>query len=82
MFGDGSPYQGEDVVFDAEGAEIFLARRTRTVNPLTPGTCMAEHRIADADVTARRPRDWLENWRNVEAGLDKLVARLRPAAGS
>jgi len=78
-FRDGSPYQGEDVVFDAAAAEKFLARCARTVNPLTPGTCMAERRIGDADVTARFRRDWLENWRDVETGLDKLVAALRPA---
>jgi hypothetical protein len=78
-FRDGSPYQGEDVVFDAAAPDKFLARCARTVNPLTPGTCMAERRIGDADLTARFPRDWLENWRDVEAGLEKLVAQLRPA---
>jgi hypothetical protein len=78
-FRDGSPYQGEDVVFDAAAPDKFLARCARTVNPLTPGTCMAERRIGDADLTARFPRDWLENWRDVEAGLDKLVGQLRPA---
>lgn len=79
-FRDGSPYHGEDVVFDAEAPEKFLARCARTVNPLTPGACMAERRIGNADVTARFPRDWLENWRDVEAGLEKLIAQLRPAA--
>jgi hypothetical protein len=78
-FRDGSPYQGEDVVFDAAAPDKFLARCARTVNPLAPGTCMAERRIGDADLTARFPRDWLENWRDVEAGLDKLVGQLRPA---
>jgi hypothetical protein len=79
-FRDGSPYQGEDVVFDAEAPERFLARCARTVNPLTPGTCMAERRIGNADVTARFPRDWLESWRDVEAGLEKLIGQMRPAA--
>jgi hypothetical protein len=79
-FRDGSPYQGEDIVFDAETPERFLARCARTANPLTPGTCMAERRIGNADLTARFPRDWLENWREVETGLEKLIARLRPAA--
>ena len=78
-FRDGSPYQGEDVVFDADAPERLLARCARTVNPLTPGTCLAERRIGDADLTARFPREWLDNWRDVEAGLDKLVAQLRPA---
>ena len=75
-----TPYQGEDVVFDAAAPDQFLARCARTVNPLTPGTCMAERRIGDADLTARFPREWLESWRDVEAGLEKLVAQLRPAA--
>ena len=79
-FRDGSPYQGEDVVFDAEAPEKFLARCARTVNLLTPGTCMAERRIGNADITARFPRDWLQSWREVEAGLDKLIGQLRPAA--
>jgi hypothetical protein len=79
-FRDGSPYQGEDLVFDAETPEKFLARCARTANPLAPGTCMAERRIGNADVTARFPRDWLENWRDMEAGLEKLVGQLRPAA--
>ncbi len=79
-FRDGSPYQGEDVVFDAAAPEKFLARCARTVNPLTPGTCLAERRIGDAELTARFPREWLENWRDVEAGLETLMAQLRPRA--
>jgi hypothetical protein len=78
-FRDGSPYRGEDIVFDAEAPEKFLARCARTTNPLMPGTCLAERRIGDADVVARFPRDWLENWREVETRLDALVRRLRPA---
>jgi hypothetical protein len=78
-FRDGSPYRGEDIVFDAEAPERFLARCTRTTNPLMPGTCLAERRIGDADVVARFPRDWLENWRDVETKLDELIGRLRPA---
>jgi len=76
-FRDGSPYQGENVVFDAQAPERFLARCARTVNPLAPGTCMAERRIGDADVTARFPREWLANWRDVEAGLEKLVGQMQ-----
>jgi hypothetical protein len=79
-FRDGSPYQGEDVVFDAAAPERFLARCARTVNALTPATCLAERRIGDADVVARFPRDWLESWREVATGLEKLVGQLRPAA--
>ncbi len=79
-FRDGSPYQGEDVVFNAAAPERFLARCARGVNPLTPATCLAERRIGDTDVVARFPRDWLESWRDVETGLEKLIGQLRPAA--
>jgi hypothetical protein len=81
-FRDGSPYQGEDVVFDAAAPERFLARCARTVNALTPGTCLAERRVGDADVVARFPRDWLDNWRDVEEKLGRLIDRLRPAPGA
>jgi hypothetical protein len=78
-FRDGTPYQGEDLAFDAEAPEKFLARCARAANPLTPATCLAEHRIGDADVTLRFPRDWLDHWRDVEAGFETLIGRLRPA---
>jgi hypothetical protein len=80
-FRDGTPYQGEDLAFDPDTPEKFLARCARTVNPLAPGTCLYERRVGDADVTVRFPRAWLENWRDVEAGLERLMAQLRPAGG-
>ena len=64
----------------AQAPEKFLARCARTVNALTPGTCLAERRIGDTDVVARFPREWLQSWRDVAAGLDKLIGQLRPAA--
>jgi hypothetical protein len=81
-FRDGTPYQGEDLAFDPAAPEKFLARCSRTPNPLTPGTCLYERRVGDADVTVRFPRDWLEGWRDVAAGLDRLIGQLRPAGGS
>ena len=80
-FRDGTPYQGEDLAFDPATPEKFLARCTRSANPLTPATCLDERRIGDADVTVRFPRDWLNDWRGVEAGIDKLIASLQ-ASGS
>src|SRR6202000_3024490 len=71
-FRDGTPYQGEDLAFDAATPEKFLARCSRNANPLTPGTCLYERRIGEADVTVRFPRDWLTNWRDVENGIEKL----------
>jgi hypothetical protein len=81
-FRDGTPYQGEDLAFDPTTAEKFLVRCSRSANPLTPATCLDERRIGDADVTVRFPRDWLKDWRAVEAGIDKLIAGLQPAGGS
>ena len=81
-FRDGTPYQGEDFAFDPATPEKFLARCSRSANPLTPATCLAERRIGDADITVRFPRDWLKDWRSVEAGIDKLIAGLQPAGGS
>jgi hypothetical protein len=81
-FRDGTPYQGEDIAFDAVAPEKFLARCSRSLNPLTPSTCLYERRIGDADITVRFPRDWLTNWRDVETGLEKLIAGLRAPSGS
>jgi hypothetical protein len=81
-FRDGTPYQGEDLAFDPTTPGKFLARCARSANPLTPATCLAERRIGDADVTVRFPRDWLRDWRSVEAGIEKLIAGLQPARGS
>jgi hypothetical protein len=81
-FRDGTPYQGEDLAFDPAAPERFLARCARTINRLTPGTCLYERRVGEADITVRFPRDWLEGWRDVAAGLDRLIGQLRPAGGS
>ncbi len=80
-FRDGTPYQGEDLVFDPNAPDKFLARCSRSANALTPATCLAESRIADAHITVRFPRDWLGQWREVEAGIGRLIAQLRERMG-
>jgi hypothetical protein len=80
-FRDGTPYEGEDLAFDRDAPEKFLALCARTLNALTPGTCLYERRIGDADITVRFPRDWLSGWRDVETGLDRLIGQLRAAGG-
>lgn len=75
-----TPYQGEDLIYDAELPDRFLVRCSRG-KPLTPGVCLHEQRIGSADVTVRFPRDWLENWRDVAGGIERLVASLRPHTG-
>lgn len=76
-FRDGSPYQGEDLIFDPAAAERFLLRCSRPAGS-TPGMCLHERRIAGADVTLRFPREWLGDWRTVADGIDRLIASFRP----
>ena len=76
-FRDDSLYKGEDLVFESNAPEHFLARCTRH-GVSNQGICMLERRIGDADVTFRFPRDWLSDWRAVAGGIDKLLARLHP----
>ena len=34
-----------------------------------------------AEITLRFPREWLQDWRGVAAGFDRLMAQLQPANG-
>jgi hypothetical protein len=70
-----TPYQGEDLIYDHTSPEKFLLRCSRKLGA-TPGTCLHERRIGDADITVRFPRDWLADWRGVADGIERLMARL------
>ena len=72
-FRDGTPYQGEDLIYD-EPAPSFFVRCTRNRAGPVPGICLYERRIDAADVVVRFPRDW----RMVADKLDRLLASLRP----
>ena len=76
-FRQGTPYAGEDLVYLAGTPEQFFARCTQIVRDV-PGTCMNERLIDTAEVTFRFPRAWLNDWRNVSAGFDRLVAQMHP----
>jgi hypothetical protein len=76
-FRKGSPYAGEDLVYLSGSPEQFFARCTRDVQDV-PGTCINERLIDAAEVTFRFPRAWLEDWRNVSAGFDRLAAQMHP----
>jgi len=76
-FRDGTPYQGEDLIYD-EPAPSFFVRCTRNRAGPVPGICLYERRIDAADVVVRFPRDWLRDWRMVAEKLDRLLASLRP----
>jgi len=76
-FRDGTPYQGEELVFEQAQPEHFLARCSEK-GVTNSGVCLLERRIGKADITFRFPRDWLSNWKTVAAGIDRLLARLHP----
>jgi hypothetical protein len=76
-FRDDTPYNGEELVFEQQMPEHFLARCSRK-GVVNSGTCLLERRIGKADITFRFPRDWLSDWKTVAAGIDKLLARLHP----
>ena len=89
-FRDGTPYQGEDLIYDPLAPERFLARCSRQVARQgaqlgaqlgvgNSGMCLYERRIGEADITLRFPRDWLADWESVAHGIDRLIERLHPA---
>jgi hypothetical protein len=77
-FKDATPYQGEELIYDPQDAERFTVRCSQNGPASTIGVCLYERRIGDADVVVRFPRDWLPDWQNVRAGLERLVAGFRP----
>jgi hypothetical protein len=80
-FRHGTPYQGEDLIYDETAPDNFLVRCSRNGAGATPGMCLHVRRIGEADVTARFPRDWLTDWREVAGNIEQLIAKLRPAGG-
>ena len=79
-FRTGTPYEGEDLIYLADKPELFFARCTRPVRTL-PGTCIQERLLAAAEITLRFPRQWLQDWRNVAAGFDRLIGQLHSDNG-
>jgi hypothetical protein len=79
VFRTGTPYQGEDLVYELAAPEHFFVRCTRGSGP-TPGICLREQRIGGADLSVRFPRAWLDDWRAVALAIDRLIAGLHPTA--
>jgi hypothetical protein len=78
-FREATPYSGEDL-FVANAPDL-TARCTR--DAATPGMCLTERRIEDADLTFRFPRSWLSQWRDVADAMDRLTLQLHgPGNGS
>jgi hypothetical protein len=77
-----SPYRGEDLVYVADAPERFFARCTRQTG-VVAGNCIVDRAIGSAVVTLRFGRDWLNDWRSVAAGFDRLIGQLNgPGAGN
>jgi hypothetical protein len=79
-FRTATPYQGEDLIYVAANPEQFFARCTVKMRAV-PGTCIHERALEAADVTLRFPREWLQDWRGVAAGFDRLMAQIHSAGG-
>lgn len=77
-FRQGTPYQGEDLIYDAAAPQNFLVRCSRNGAGPTPGMCLYVRRIGEADVTVRFLRDWLNDWRPVAGNIERLMTKLRP----
>src|SRR5437868_14216733 len=78
-FKEGTPYQNEDLFFDPAAQPGFAVRCSRPGAAGTPGMCLYERRIENADVTLRFPSDWLGTWRAVNDAIEKLIGKLKPA---
>jgi hypothetical protein len=80
QFRSGTPYEGEDLIYPADEPDRFFARCTReTVRPV-PATCIHERLLDGAEMTLRFPRAWLQDWRGVVAGFDRLASQLHQQA--
>jgi hypothetical protein len=77
-FRDGTPYQGEDLVYDESAPENFVARCGRSTNSLAPASCLLERFVGQANVTVRFSRAQLADWRSLASRLDQLIAELHP----
>jgi hypothetical protein len=75
-FRSGTPYEGEDLIYSADEADRFSARCTRDGSRAVPATCIHERLLDAAEMTLRFPRVWLQDWRGVVAGFDRLTAQL------
>jgi hypothetical protein len=74
-FRDGTPYEGEDLIYVAGNPDQFFALCSRQTKGV-PGTCIHERVVGGADITMRFPRDWLDHWRDVAGSFDQLIAQL------
>jgi hypothetical protein len=79
-FKEGTPYQNEDLFFDPATQPGFVTRCSRPGAAGTPGMCLYERRIENADLTVRFPSEWLTGWRALSNGIAKLIGTLKPGS--
>lgn len=79
-FNDGTPYDGEDLLFQADRPENFVARCTRDT-ARTPGSCLLERHIGAAELTIRFRREWLGEWQSFASRIDRLLGSLHGPEG-
>ena len=74
-FAAGSPFEGEDLYFDAPEGRSFAARCARPTAPpdLLPQTCLAAFRLEGLDVEARFDREALKVWPQLADGVRALA---------
>ena len=79
-FRDGTPYQGEDMMYDERQSRALPrplhARRREGASDRHVPVRAADRQ---AELTARFPREWLSDWAEVSQGLEALIAKLRGA---
>ena len=70
------------MIYDDTNPERFLVRCTRDGRD---GPQRGDRHVPvrtahrQADITARFPREWLSDWREVSQGLEALIGKLRGA---
>lgn len=72
-FADGTPYQGEDVIYDASSPDRFMTRCSRPVSGPTLAMCLYQRPVGRAALTFRFPRTWLADWRSIVGSIDRLI---------
>jgi hypothetical protein len=80
-FRDGTPYQGEDLLYDPSAPDRFFVRCNRSRGELTMATCHYERPDGAAALTFRFPRDWLDEWPAVLGATERLIAGWQPVGG-
>lgn len=71
-----TPYAGEELAFESENPQHFLARCSRH-GAVGSGGCLLEKRVGEANLTFRFPRAWLQDWRKIASAIDTLMTRLQ-----